>query len=398
MDKLILLLYFILGGYLLFYCTYFMSTLVIGSFYKTKYDQHLTNKHDNWLIIIPAYNPNSILLKVLESIYKFSPKNDYQVFVLFQNADQKIIDKSIANYTFEHDEKSFDPKLGNTYVQALKYINSSIKNKEDFTHVILLDKDNIVDENFFSILATIRANGFEYIQGKRLPLALKNGVASYDAISEELNNVTLRNYKAALNWMPELTGSAFIIKQNLFYNGIENLDLKNPGMDKNLFLEWLLNSKENIKSTYTDKALVYEEKTDDIKVLKQQRTRWFAEQYLTAFAYSKKLISRFIKTGRLEILDYTISIFRPPRSVVYLILPLFFILERIFIPQYYLFTLSTLFLCIGTVLFLIKRKLVKVFLSFIFSAPKIIISNIRSLSNIFNKKISGIFIHTERNS
>ncbi|WP_170178606.1 glycosyltransferase [Flammeovirga pectinis] len=398
MENLFLFFYTILGGYLLLYCTYFMITLIVGSLYKARYSNNLPIKDDRWLIVIPAYNPNATFLKVLDSISKYSPKNDFKVHVLFQEANQEIRDKAIANYTIDFDEKSFDPKLGNTYVQALKHINTSIKIKEDFTHVVLLDKDNIVDEYFFSTLAKIRANGYEYIQGKRLPLSLKNGVASYDAISEELNNVTLRNYKSAFKWMPELTGSAFIINSTFFSNGIENLDLKNPGMDKNLFLEWLLNSTSKIRSTYTDLALVYEEKTDDIKVLKQQRTRWFAEQYLTAFSYSKKLISKFIKTGRIEVLDYTISIFRPPRSIVYLLLPLFFFIERIFIPQYYLFLISLTLLFIGTTVFLIKRKLVKTFFNFILIAPQIVLSNIRSLSNIFNKKISGIFIHTERNN
>ncbi|ANQ52087.2 glycosyltransferase family 2 protein [Flammeovirga sp. MY04] len=391
--------YLILGSFILFYCVYLMFTLIIGSLYKRKAKPQNISLDDRWIIYIPAYKANNTLIDALDAIEKYPPKVPYMTVVLFQHCDQKIMNAAYERKIFAL-EKTFDSNLGNTYIQALKFTCDEIVEEKVIAefkanHVILLDKDNVVSPTFFDEIELFRKEGFNYIQGKRSALNSQNAVASYDLISENLNNVSLRNYKSAMGWNPELTGSAFIVQIDWFIKGIKKLSLKNPGMDKNLFLEWLLD-KEKLKGIYASDAIVYEEKTDDIEVLQQQRSRWFAEQYMTAFAFLPRLLKKIFFGLSIEALDYTISILRPPRSILMLLTPLLFIVEVIFFNQYQLFTYAFGCLILGATFFLSLNGLLPAFFQLMGRFPMLIWSNCKSLFSIFQGKAKGNFIHTER--
>ncbi|NLR94582.1 glycosyltransferase [Flammeovirga agarivorans] len=399
--SILLILYIIIGVYLIFYCSYLSFTLIVGTFYKKKVgDSYNTPNDDRWLIFIPAYKADHVLIKSLESINVYAPLVEFKIVVLFQETPEDII-KEANNYEITMLNQSFSSDKGNTYIQALKYFNEWLKKDEMIseyspTHLVLLDKDNCVGEHFFSELLKFRNVGYEYIQGRRSALNLRESVGHYDEISERLNDVSLRNYKCALGWNPELTGSGFIISMDFFINGIDHLSLNNPGMDKNLFLEWILGDKKP-KGIYAREAILYEEKTEDIEVLKQQRSRWFAEQYMTAFQFLPRLLKQIFFKFDIEALDYLISIFRPPRSILMLITPLLSLLELLFFRTYYLFTISFLVLLIGGIVFILGNGLSHSFSSLIIRLPHIIMSNLYSLLSIFSGKAKGNFIHTERN-
>ncbi|OHX64249.1 glycosyltransferase [Flammeovirga pacifica] len=392
-------IYYFFGAYLLFYCAYLMITLIIGSFYHRKGKEGDINNNDKWLIFIPAYKANHTLIDALIAIQNHSPKVPFRTLVLFQHCDQEIIDKA-EKLNIISVSKTFSADLGNTYIQALKYTCDIIESNDEIlafqpNKIILLDKDNVVSPTFFDEILKFRSEGFEYIQGKRAALNSQNAVASYDLISENLNNVSLRNYKSAMGWNPELTGSAFLVDMKWFLKGIRKLCLKNPGMDKNLFLEWLLDDQK-LKGIYAEEAIVYEEKTDDIEVLQQQRSRWFAEQYMTAFAFLPRLLKRIFLGLSIEAFDYTISVLRPPRSILMLLTPILCVIELVFIPNQYLFTIAFLCLGFGAFCFLTFNGLTSAFFQLLQRLPAVIGSNLKSLFSIFQGKAKGNFIHTER--
>ncbi|KXX70516.1 glycosyltransferase [Flammeovirga sp. SJP92] len=390
----------IISFYFLCYSFYWMMTLFIGSFYKEPEAQSFPMK-DRWLVVLPAYAPNSTFFEVLKSIRDNQPPNavEMKTYVLFQNTNAKFIDQCYQKMDFLCNHKSFHNQKGNSYVHALKFICHQITSDNqlkmfDPTHIILLDKDNIIAPDFFYKLYALRGNEYDLIQGKRLPLSHVNGVTSYDQISESLNDMMMRQYRVKMGWLPELSGSGFLVDKRLFIKGINKLDENNPGMDKNLLINWLLNFND-IKACFSNSTIVYEEKTDDIEVLGAQRTRWFAEQYQTLATYFSQLVLKSISSLRLELLDYVFALSRPPRSIHLLIVPTLLIIELAAFKISILNLLSFLFLSFGIILFLTNQRLWRAAFQVLKMFPSLIISNIRSILKI-GGQTKGNFIHTER--
>ncbi|MBD0401381.1 glycosyltransferase family 2 protein [Flammeovirga sp. EKP202] len=386
--------------YFLCYSFYWMMTLFIGSFYKEPETSSFPMK-DRWLVVLPAYAPNSTFFEVLKSIRDHQPPNfvEMKTYVLFQNTNAKFIDQCYKKMDFLCNHKSFHNQEGNSYVHALKFICHQITSDNhlklfDPTHIILLDKDNIIAPDFFYKMYALRGNGYDLIQGKRLPLSHVNGVTSYDQISESLNDMMMRQYRVKMGWLPELSGSGFLVDKRLFVKGINKLDENNPGMDKNLLINWLLNFND-IKACFSNSTLVYEEKTDDIKVLGAQRTRWFAEQYQTLAAYFTPLVVKGITSFRFEILDYVFALSRPPRSIHLLVVPTLLTLELALFQTSIFNLLSLLFLVFGLILFLTNQRLWGAAFQVLKMFPSLILSNLKSILKI-GSQTKGNFIHTER--
>lgn len=388
--------------YFLFYSIYWVATLAIGAFYKERKPKVSTKLDDRWLIVLPAYSPNSTFLEVITKIRENRPNDiELEVYVLFQNTTSKFIDSCYQKLEFLCNHKSFGKMKGNSYINALKFICYQIENDnklKDFdpTHVILLDKDNIIADDFFEKMIGYRKAGYDLIQGRRLPFSSQNGVASYDQISEALNDMMMRQYRVVRGWLPELSGSGFLVSKSAFISGINSLDVNNPGMDKNLLINWLINN-EKINACYTESTIVYEEKTDDLEVLGAQRTRWFAEQYQTLGTYFWRLLLNGFRHFRLEVLDYIVALSRPPRSIHLLLVPILFLLEFLIFKKIGANLISFAFIIIGVVIFLTKKKLWKAAFQVLMIFPSLIFSNLKSILNI-GSKTKGNFIHTERSN
>ena len=124
----------------------------------------------------------------------------------------------------------------------------------------------------------------------------------------------LRKGKCQLDGVLEVSGSAALVKTNLFKYAINNMDQDAPGYDKN-FMVKLLSSPVKLKTKFDEALIVYEEKTAAVSNYKSQRLRWFGEQYYNAFFNLKTLLSAAFLRGKLRSLDYWITLVRPPRSI-----------------------------------------------------------------------------------
>jgi len=187
---------------------------------------------------------------------------------------------------------------------------------------------------------------------------------------------------------PELSGSALLFKIEAFNIATRNLDARAPGMDKNLLIQLLLANK---KISYVPDAQVLEEKTDNNEVIKKQRIRWFGNQYFNAFYWGKALLLK----GKPATLDYAITLYRPPRSIQMVILPILASLEITFNINY-IFALSTILTFTGILVFLVKEKIWQEAFKIAFTLPRMAFDNLKSALKGSSKKQQGKFISTER--
>ncbi|WP_020533013.1 glycosyltransferase family 2 protein [Flexithrix dorotheae] len=395
-----------IGIYFLGYSIYWFVSVLIAYLVKNKVSNstELKPPKDIW-VILPAYNPNSHLLKVVESIKKAESTHKIWIYVLLQE------NKTINPSSFEQkddifiEEKSFKNLSGNPYHNALQFIvgrleELEIKNGFECSHIVLLDKDNVVDKQFFNKHITGINAGFNLIQGQRRSYKSSSISQAYDTISEGLNDLMFRVCKTKLGWPIEISGSGFSCEKKIFADAVNQLDKRAPGMDKNLMVQ-LLKQNKSIKMTYEPQAFVWDEKTSKIEDLKKQRSRWFGNQYFNAYYHSVPLLLRAFKFRKFSIIDYAITLWRPPRSFQLFLLPLFAAIECFYYVNYNnfythipIFTLGFGFLALAIILSLNYLKAWSHARKIIFAIPKITFNNLLSIRSGISKKNQGNFVNT----
>lgn len=402
MITLLSLLYVILVALLSFYSLFWLVSTLIGLSYKAP--QSSQNPHSpETLLLLPAYKPSPIFHNVLDSVAKAIKNRNIKVLVLLQEAEAGF-ETTALSHGFMVDDKAFSHLPGNSYHHALQYLTAWIDKhtaqwKPEF--VMLLDKDNIIDEQFFNKIDTHLYEQYDVLQGRRVSLNTDQSTSFFDTVSEGLNDLMFRAAGCRAGNTLEISGSAALIRTHLFREAINNLNPKAPGFDKN-FMVNILTNEVKTEMVYLPYSIVREEKTTSIEAHNPQRLRWFGEQYFNAIFSSKALISTWLKKGRWSALWYLMVLYRPPRSVQILILPLLLLAEiglalymgnlsNTFIPIF----LSTLFVGLSGWLTLGQLKLQSEALHFVVHLPALAINNIANAFKSVKSENRGKFIHTD---
>ena len=379
----------IITSTLLFFAIYGFILVIAGTTYSTKVAE--ANELPKIKLLLPAYKPDEVFLKVLESIKKAKKEHPVDFLILFQEADKSIIKES-RRYGIDYVEKNFGHLPGNSYRHALRYLCDNHVNEQKHEYVLILDKDNIMDESFFDRLMCTSLQDYHIVQGARKPLKTTEGIQLFDAISERYNDLMLRKGKIQLGGVLEISGSAAVIKTSLFKQAIRNMDEKAPGYDKN-FMVKLLTSSVKLRTRYEDSMIVREEKTAEIDNYQSQRLRWFGEQYFNAFYNSVPLLKAAFVKGKFRSLDYLTTLIRPPRSLQLLASALLAAVDLFDLSVGYL-SLPFVFnaLSFGIVAFPIMKpsqveQLLKGF-------HKVVFSNMITSATSLKKKYQNTFIHT----
>ena len=391
-QLILISIYYLVGAYLLFYSFYWCYLSVLSTLFSpTPNSKKVLDKWqmEKLLILFPAYQPNFQLVEAVKAAKGIDcDDSKVEILVLLQH-DTYDIKRLLNNLGVSIIEKSFKDVKGNPYHEALRFCAQEAI-KRDASHILLLDKDNIASPGFIQNIKLYGDITADVWQGKRTAINSETKAAVYDGISEKLNDALLREAKQVQGLPPELSGSALLFKTDAFNIATHHLDARAPGMDKNLLIQLLLSNK---RISYVPTAQVSEEKTDDNEVIKKQRMRWFGNQYFNAFYWGKALLLK----GKMATVDYAITLYRPPRSIQMVILPLLACLEFI-ININHIFTLSTILTFIGILVFLVKEGIWREAFKIAFTLPKMALDNLKSALKGSAKKQQGKFISTERSA
>ena len=366
-----------------------MVLVLAGMTYKTK--EGKVSQLPTIKLLLPAYKPDQTFLKVLESVKKAKKHHPVDVFILFQEADEEIV-KASMKYNFDFIEKAFGQLPGNSYRHALNYLCNEHLDEFSHKYTLILDKDNIMDEDFFDNLAKASICEYHIVQGVRKPLKTTEGIQLFDAISERYNDLMLRKGKLRLGGTLEISGSAAVIKTNLFKYAIRKMDEKAPGYDKN-FMVKLLTSPLKLRTRFNDQLIVREEKTAEIENYQAQRLRWFGEQYFNAYYNSKPLMQAAFIKGKFRSLDYWLTLVRPPRSLQLVTSALLLVIDATDLHFSYL---SLPFLINALSFAMVALPIMKVdqIKQLVLGLNKVVFSNVITSMTCLKKKYQNTFIHT----
>ncbi len=376
----------------LLYAIYYAGLVEVGMFYSAKPTK--ADFQPNTLAVLPAYKPSQLFIQVLKQLETALP-NNYSVLVLFQEANQVITDQAKAEFSqFDIQCESFSHIGGNSYQHALKHVANYASQIKNLQYVMLLDKDNLVTPTFFTELHHYGNSELDIIQGKRASLNSNGNIKFFDTISEILNDTMFRSAKCKIGLPLEISGSGALIKKDLFIHAILDLNPKAPGFDKNFMVNAIL-GQSNLKTQFVPSAILHEEKTSNLEAYKNQRVRWFGEQYYNALINGPKLLA----SRKVMALDYFITLIRPPRSLMFALLPLAASLE---FTAMILGWSNSIYSIVAAVLvfvssfgLLAKHNLIKQAFQAAISFPALLISNIKSVMGSLQKRNLGKFIHTD---
>lgn len=403
MITLVHTLYILTVLFLGFYSAFWLISTLIGLGYKAP-AKGSSDKNPEILLLLPAYKPSYIFFDVLKAVTKAIGDRNIKVLVLLQEADTKF-EQAVHAQGFLVEEKAFGHLPGNSYHHALKHLVGQITSgtyenvHPDFA--MLLDKDNIIEPDFFSSISNDLYQSFDVLQGRRVALNTDGTISFFDAVSEGLNDIMYRASPTRLGSVLEISGSGALIKTALFCEAIDRLNPKAPGYDKN-FMVNVLTSSTSVKMTYLPHCQLMEEKTSSLDAHDPQRVRWFGEQYFNAIHSAKSLISTCLKKGRWSALWYLLVLCRPPRSLQLLVVPMIAMVELLVLFSTGVISItliialfSTLAILSAAWITLVHLNLTHQALNHIKDLPKLAWHNLSNAIKSVKSENQGKFIHTE---
>ena len=362
---------------------------------KKKHLPSSTIHHPSFLVLIPAYHEDAVIVNTVESFLQQDyPKDLYQLCIISDHMEATTNEQlaalpiTLLQPTFEKSSKA----------KALQYAISAISHQPSviYDFIIILDADNIVDSDFLSCLSKIAHPGIA-IQCHRTAKNENNDIAALDGLSEEINNSIFRRGHNRIGMSSALIGSGMCFDYNWFKANVTKLNTAVEDRE----LEALL-MKQKIYIHYAKDILVKDEKVSNSDNFQRQRLRWMTGQVQALFQMLPD-VPKAIITGNINYIDKTIQQALIPRSILLVLIPILCIVA----------TLSSSFIHLPSSIFHLKwwLLLLLLFVALFIAIPskmrsQALLSKITILLQLVYKMIKNIlhirrnkniFIHTSHN-
>lgn len=273
----------------------------------------------NFAILIPAHNEEQVLGKLLDSIRAQDyPTNCYTVFVVADNCQDRTMEVAQAHGAQALVRQTDGPS---TKSQALRFLWTHL-DPTPFDAVVILDADNLVSAKFLQAIDTEMEARARVVQGMRRaknPFETKASRMDYltEAVSHRIGGAGRRYFGLSST----IAGSGVAYQTSVFsqlLNQTPDTLVEDCAWQLQLMMQ-------GIPIRWSPEAVVFDEKTNNLKALTVQRTRWLSGKYRLIPSYFPRFLKALLqgKPQGLAGIMYLLTI--PPRSL-FLILSLGFAL------------------------------------------------------------------------
>ena len=244
-------------------------TISLCSLIKFKEKPLIKNKKHKFMAIIPAHNEAAVVANLVESLKNQNYDKDlYDIYVIADNCTDNTA--QIAKEAGAIVYKRFD-EAHKTKGYALNwFLQQKIEENADYDAFLVFDADNIVDENFISVMNKKLCQGETVVQGYK---DIKNPTESWISAGYAFFYWTMHRFyhlaRYNIGLSPLLNGTGFMVKFDL---------IKDTGWDTKTLTEDIEFSLKQIikgqKLGWATDAIVYDEQPEKFKVSWKQRSRW----------------------------------------------------------------------------------------------------------------------------
>ncbi|NVK05599.1 MAG: glycosyltransferase [Flavobacteriia bacterium] len=278
--------FYIAFGYLGIWTAYLGFFSILGVFHRPKKMLRRV-KSNSYAVIVPAYKEDAVIIdSVSQNLKQFGSDVRSRLFVVADSLSTETLQNlSELNVTiipvhFDHSTKA---KAIN---EALKHIYSS-----EFSHTVILDADNIMDQDFFAKLEAYPNARLKAAQVHRTAKNQNSSMAILDSLNEEMGNHIFRKGHVVAGLSSALIGSGMVFETELFKSAMQSI--RDTASEDKMLEFGLL--ERGIRVSYLPDVLVFDEKVSNAIQFEGQRSRWVAARffYLKNFAWKawKQLLS-----------------------------------------------------------------------------------------------------------
>jgi cellulose synthase/poly-beta-1,6-N-acetylglucosamine synthase-like glycosyltransferase len=328
---------------------------------------------NDYAIIVTAYEQTDTLAIVVESILKLN----YTAYVVYIVADKC----DITNLQF-NDERVILLRPPETLASNTRSHFYAINHfKRPHARLTIIDSDNLVHPEYLHELDKYFNQGYEAVQGIREAKNLNTTYACLDAARDIYYHFYDGKVLFGIGSSATLAGSGMAFTTQLYRNCLGDKDITGAGFDK--VLQSLIVG-QNLRIAFTDKAIVYDEKTTHTDQLVKQRSRWIN----TWFRYCKfgfTLLMKGISNFSRNQLVFGLVLLRPP-LFIFLILSLMCMLANFFISitAVFIWLAGMLLFVLGFYIALARSDTDKRIYRSLINIPKFIFYQVLSLLKVKN--------------
>lgn len=350
--------------------------LVLYCFYLFSKSRPSTNKKNStpesdYAIIVTAYEHTDTLEAVVDSILKLQYSN-YLVYIVADKCD-------ISNLHF-HDERIIilrPPETLGSNTRSHFYAIHRFRRQHE--RLSIIDSDNLVDSEYINELNVCFDAGFQAVQGIRKAKNLDTTYSCLDAARDMYYHFYDGEVLFSLGSSATLAGSGMAFTTALYKECLAKLDITGAGFDKVLQYEIV---SRGYRIAFTDRAVVYDEKTSGKDQLVKQRARWI-NTWFRYFKFGFSLLGNGIVKASWNRILFGIILLRPP-LFIFLLLSLIFLFANIFINPIISLIWAVAFVCfkLGFIIAIVHAKPDKAIYRSLWGIPKFVFLQVLSLMKI----------------
>ena len=275
----------------------------------------------DYAIIVTAYEHTNTLPPVIDSLLRLQ-YNNYLIYIVADKCD-------VSNLHFA-DERVIVLRPPETLASNTRSHFYAIKNfKRNHDRLTIIDSDNLVEPDYLTQLNVCFDAGFVAVQGERKAKNLDTTYACIDAARDVYYHFYDGKILFEVGSSATLAGSGMAFTVKLYRECLEHLDVTGAGFDKVLQKEIIT---RGYRIAFTNKAIVYDEKTSQSDQLVKQRARWI-NTWFKYFAFGFKITGLGIRRFSWNQFLFGLILLRPP-LFIFLILSVFLMALNIFISPF----------------------------------------------------------------
>ena len=272
----------------------------------------------DYAIIVTAYEWVTAIPEVVSSLLKLNYSN-YLIYVVADKCDVSSLHFDDPRVIILRPEETLAGNVRSHFYAINRF-------RREHERLTIIDSDNLVEPEYLNELNKLFSQGFEAVQGIREAKNLDTTYARLDGARDIYYHFYDGKILFQVGSSATLAGSGMAFTTRLYRDCLENRDVSGAGFDKVLQAAILSQDK---RIAFTDKAIVWDEKTTHSDQLIKQRARWI-NTWFKYFKYGFTMLGYSLKNFSLNQFVFGLILLRPP-LFIFLILSVFCMLANVFI-------------------------------------------------------------------
>ncbi|WP_462264844.1 glycosyltransferase [Mucilaginibacter sp.] len=275
-------------------------------------------KEADYAIIVTAYQQVSGIPDVVASLLELNYSN-YLIYIVADNCDVSSLHFEDERVVVLRPETTLSSNTRSHFYAINRF-------RRPHQYLTIIDSDNLVKPDYLNQLNVCFNLGFTAVQGIREAKNLNTAYACLDAARDIYYHYYDGKLLFNLGSSATLSGSGMAFTVQLYRDSLEHLDVTGAGFDK-VLQSAILNRNQRI--AFTDKAIVYDEKTTHSDQLVKQRSRWI-NTWFRYFKYGFGLFFKGLTRFNRNQFLFGLILLRPP-LFIFLLLAVVCMLVNVFI-------------------------------------------------------------------